>query len=472
MRLLHIGSGFRPWRSGGLVAYVEDLIDEQVRRGHDVAYFFSGRQYPLGGRPRLRRWERRGVPMLEVVNSPLFDHGRQPELESSEPRIEAMLERVLRELRPEAAHVHELAGLPFSLLDVIHAAGLPVVFTLQDYFPLCSTFKLLDADGRTCLRREIGEDCMASVAADARPPDMLIDATVKFDLWRAPVLPKLDTARVNRFIRRTSRTLAPLEAKRRKTLRRDVVTPNAFQRRRELNVERLNRVDRLIAMSHRVAEIYQLLGVDSARLRTIHLTLAHIEKLRPRTPSLGLPITFATLAGFESAAKGAHVLIDAARELSKRLPRGSYRLLVLGTVEPQFVNEVADIPGIEIRGRFAATELDGILDDVDVGIVPSVWEEAYGYAGVEFLAKGIPVIANEIGGMPDYTRDGETGWLNRSCSAEELARIMTGVVEHPQQVAELNGKLRARRDSVVKPMARHADEMDQVYHEVLASLAR
>jgi hypothetical protein len=44
MRLLHIGSGFRPWRSGGLVAYVEDLIDEQVRRGHEVAYFFSGRQ--------------------------------------------------------------------------------------------------------------------------------------------------------------------------------------------------------------------------------------------------------------------------------------------------------------------------------------------------------------------------------------------------------------------------------------------
>ena len=27
-----------------------------------------------------------------------------------------------------------------------------------------------------------------------------------------------------------------------------------------------------------------------------------------------------------------------------------------------------------------------------------MWEEAYGYAGLEFLAKGIPVIANAIGG--------------------------------------------------------------------------
>jgi hypothetical protein len=60
------------------VAYVEDLMEEQVRRGHEVAYFFSGRQYPLARGPRLRRWERGGVAMLELVNSPLYDHVRQP----------------------------------------------------------------------------------------------------------------------------------------------------------------------------------------------------------------------------------------------------------------------------------------------------------------------------------------------------------------------------------------------------------
>jgi len=39
------------------VAYVEDLMHEQVRRGDGVAYFFSGRQYPYVGGPRLRRWD-------------------------------------------------------------------------------------------------------------------------------------------------------------------------------------------------------------------------------------------------------------------------------------------------------------------------------------------------------------------------------------------------------------------------------
>ena len=46
--------------------------------------------------------------------------------------------------------------------------------TLQDYFPLCSTFKLLDAAGRVCYAREIGADCAATVRrrpAPSRAPD-------------------------------------------------------------------------------------------------------------------------------------------------------------------------------------------------------------------------------------------------------------------------------------------------------------
>jgi glycosyltransferase involved in cell wall biosynthesis len=90
--------------------------------------------------------------------------------------------------------------------------------------------------------------------------------------------------------------------------------------------------------------------------------------------------------------------------------------------------------------------------------------------GPEFLAKGIPVIANAMGGMPEYTRDGETGWLNQSCSAAELARIMREVVERPEQVAELNVRILAARGTIIKPMARHGNEMDEVYRELVSIL--
>ena len=470
MRVLHVGSGFRPWRAGGLVAYVEDLMDEQVRRGHEVTYFFSGRLYPLLGGPRLRRWHRRGLTMLEVINSPLHDHGRQPEVELAEPRLEAMLERTLRDLRPEVVHVQELAGLPSSALDVIRAAGAPTVFTLQDYFPLCPAFKLLDSEGRVCLRREVGADCVATTAADQRDPGLLIEATIRHHIRRSPRLRRAyESQRSGPPMRRMEARLIRLElARRRRAMPTPVDPAAAFQRRRDVNVARLNRVDALVAMSTRVAEIYAELGVERQRLRTLQLTLGHIEHLTPRRRVPAAPMTFATLAGFESAAKGGPLLLEAMRLLERRAGDGSFRLLVFGKVDPKFEELANGVPGLEVRGPFVRPDLDAMLDEVDVGIVPSVWEEAYGYAGVEFLAKGIPVIANAVGGMTDYTRDGETGWLNRSCSAAELADIIDGVLERPDEVAQLNAKLLAARDSVVKTMARHAEEMEAVYEGVLA----
>jgi len=472
MRILHVGSGFRPWRRGGLVAYAEDLMHEQAARGWSVGYLFAGRQYPLARGPRLREWDRDGIAMLEIVNSPLYDHGRQPELEMAEPRLERLLVRVLEERRPEVVHVQELAGLPFSALEVIRRHAAAAVVTLQDYFPVCSTFKLIDADGQVCMRRDIGADCAATTAAEARDPGLLIAATIEYELHKR-LLRRIEDDRGREPFRRMSTRLGALEARRR--ARGTAPSPAAaFQRRRERNLELLNGTECVIAMSHRVAEIYEHLGLDPARLRTVHLTLAHIERLTPRrmpAPAPGRPLTFATLAGFESEPKGALVLIEAMRLLEDRARAGQFRLRVFGHVDPRFRDMAAGMPGVEIGRHFGASALDSILDDVDVGLMPSIWEEAYGYAGVEFLAKGIPVIANAIGGMPDYTRDGETGWLNRSLSAEELAQIIAGILDEPEQVVRLNEHLIASRDTIVKPMAKHADEMEAVYREAMTASA-
>ncbi len=451
------------------MAYIEDLMQDQVRRGHDVSYFFSGRQYPYVTGPRLRRWERDGVAMLEVVNSPLYDHGRQPELELDEPRIERMFGRLIHELRPEVVHVQELAGLPSSVLDVARDAGIPTVLTLQDYFALCPTFKLLDAEGNVCLRHQIGGDCVATTAAEPSFPGLLFEATLRHDLPRLPVLRTMRPERRDPRIERISRVLArrvpaPLES----GADGSASQAASFQARRDVNVERLNRVDRLIAMSARVTEIHGVLGVDANRVQTMQLTLAHMESLRPRQAGGGRPVIFATLGGLESVAKGGRLMLDALGSLADAARTGRFRLLAFGHAAPAIADEARVLPGVELRGGFRPGELDGLLDEVDVGIMPSIWEEAYGYAGMEFLAKGIPVIGNAIGGIVEYTREGETGWLNRSCTSEELARIMSDVIERPEQVAELNGKLLAARGSIVKPMADHGDEMDVVYREVIA----
>lgn len=48
---------------------------------------------------------------------------------------------------------------------------------------------------------------------------------------------------------------------------------------------------------------------------------------------------------------------------------------------------------------------------VDIGVVPSIWNEALGNVAIEASALGRPVIATRRGGLPEIVRDGETGIL-------------------------------------------------------------
>ena len=343
MRVLHIGAGYRPLRRGGLIAYVEDLMQEQAQRGYEVSYLFSGRYFPLLSGPRLRRWRRGGVTMLEIVNSPLDDHGRQPELEVGEPRVERIVSELLAERRPDVVHVQELAGLPSSVVDLAHDMGVPVVVTLQDYFPVCPTFKLLDANGGSCVHHDAGEGCLANVLAHDQPPNLLYEISVIHALARR--LPFGLAVVLGRVLARWSGRRG------RRALADRPRAVAAYRRRRELNVARLNRADVILAMSNRVSELYRQVGVDSERLRTIQLTLAHLERLHPRRVTPGSPITFATLGGGEGDAKGAGLLLEAARTLADLAETGRFRILLCGYVAPEVAERARGVPGIEIGGR-------------------------------------------------------------------------------------------------------------------------
>ena len=225
----------------------------------------------------------------------------------------------------------------------------------------------------------------------------------------------------------------------------------------------------MVAQSPRVAEIYEARGVSAERMTTLRFTLAHIEHLRPR--SLGAPpspITFATLGGCASHTKGSDLIVGALRELREAGLEGRFRLRVFGGVHDDVRPYLEAYGGVEIPELYERNQLDELLDDADVGIMASIWEEALAYSGVEMIAKGIPLIANPLGGMVEYALEGETAWLNESCSAEGLARLMSMLIAEPQRVLDMHGRVLAARDRIVRPLAEHVDAMDEIYREVVA----
>jgi len=478
MKILHIGYGFRPWRGGGLIEYAEDLMDIQAAHGHEVAYFFAGRQYPLVRKPWLKKWSRGNIRMYEIVNSPInfaFERGtKYPESHLREEYSESFFLQTLAQVEPDLIHIQELAGLPSSLLEIINQKNIPVLMTLQDYFPLCPTLKLYDYSSSLCLKQQVGADCVRCCAQAPWDAEHLIELTINHEATRfkraLPTVMHTPARRLKRLAGRVVRHARTRISQPRAQRQPRVEEPLAqvFQDRREVNIERLNTIDLLVAQSYRVAEIYRTLGVQASRIQTVHLTLKHIDQIQSKQMNnVSRPVRFATLNGCVSNQKGALLILGALRQLKELGLSSGFQLVVLGGVLDSIRDELSQYENVLLSGFYQVSKLDNLLEDIHVGIIPSIWEEAYGFTGIEFLAKGIPVIGNRMGGIVDYTVNNVTGWVNQPNTAGGLTQIMADIVRRPEQIVQLNQSILSNYRRFIKPMGGHFEEMERLYTEVI-----
>jgi len=470
MKVLHIGWGFRPWRGGGLIEYAEDLMDVQARHGYKVFYFFSGRHYPFLKTPRLVRWKRKGVVMYEIINSPIIHGGDRgsfsPNLDITEPFTEIFFRRVLNEIKPDIIHIQELAGLPSSLIEIIKESSLPVVMTLHDYFLLCPTLKLFDAEGNICLDKNIGNKCVICCKNAPENNLSLIKNTFIYEIqkrkWCYVPLKFLYSVFFKSFLRKIRRCFfSKIENFNRNQ-------GNLFQKRRDININRLNKIDLLIAQSYKVEEIYRKFLQRTNGIITLHSTVKHIEYIKERKmKDVEFPINFVILNGCASVAKGGKLILETLKKLNKKPIKKYFKLHIFGGLAEEIEEEILSFNNVIYHGPYRVDQLNELLEEMDVGIVPSLWEEAYGYVGIELLAEGIPVIGNKRGGIIDYVTENVTGWVNKSCSSNELSDIIERIIENPEKILALNKRIIQNKDEIIKNMDQHFLEIDEIYKEIL-----
>jgi glycosyltransferase involved in cell wall biosynthesis len=143
-----------------------------------------------------------------------------------------------------------------------------------------------------------------------------------------------------------------------------------------------------------------------------------------------------------------------------------FELHIRGSLDKKIKN-ILKFKNVYYHGSYNVENLNCILEKADVGIVPSIWEEAYGLVGIELLAKGIPVIGNKRGGIIEYTIDNYTGWVNKSATAQELANIIEKIIKNPRIISELNQNILENRCRILKTMEQHFQEIKDIYCNVI-----
>ena len=94
------------------------------------------------------------------------------------------------------------------------------------------------------------------------------------------------------------------------------------------------------------------------------------------------------------------------------------------------------------------------LPAFDTFILSSV-KEGLPYVILEAGSAGLPVIASQVGGIPDLIIDGETGFLIPPKNSEVLAEKIKGLINNPSQRLKFGEKLKTKiiSDFSLKQMA-------------------
>ncbi len=206
------------------------------------------------------------------------------------------------------------------------------------------------------------------------------------------------------------------------------------------------------------------LGGDPARYRTIHNGVDAGQFTSCESPAraeLGLreklPVV-GTVCRLDEPKKGLSTLLEAMADMSASTGSDSCQLLIVGDGPARSgLHALSRKLGIAPWVRFAGERHDvaRVLSLMDVFVLPSR-HEGFGIAILEAMAAGLPVVATNVGGIPEIVVDGETGLLVPPGDAPALANAIRYLLTHPAQAEAFGarGRRRAREtfsiDAVVK----------------------
>jgi lipopolysaccharide biosynthesis glycosyltransferase/glycosyltransferase involved in cell wall biosynthesis len=94
------------------------------------------------------------------------------------------------------------------------------------------------------------------------------------------------------------------------------------------------------------------------------------------------------------------------------------------------------------KGIVSNDELPNILNQHDVAVVPSIWQEPFGITNIEAMSCGLPVIGSAVGGIPEIIRDKETGLLIKPNNVKELVSAMEFFINNKENIEIMGNSAR------------------------------
>lgn len=430
MKILKIIHGYPMRYNAGSEVYSQMLCQGLAER-HEV-HVFSRAEDPFAPEFSLRNDRDPDDPriILHLVNvARSKDRYRHEE-------IDGHFAALLKDLRPDIIHIGHLNHLSTSLVAKASDCGIPIVYTLHDYWLMCPRGQFMQmfpedagqiwaaCDGQE--DRKCAERCYARYFSGA-PMEWESDV----DYWTNWVTRRMAHVR-----------------------------------------EMVKHIDLFIAPARYLFDRYlRQFGIPENKLVYLDYGFA-LERLQGRQRASGEPFTFGYI-GTHIPAKGIHLLIEAYGKLKGEAllriwgrPRGqeTEALKSLAKELPEeAANRVEWLP--EYRNQQIVVD---VFNRVDAIVVPSIWAENSPLVIHEALQARVPVITANVGGMAEYVLHEINGLTFEHRNPDALAEQMQRFVDNPRLAQRLGARGYAQSPSGDIPdMRQQVTDIEALYAGLL-----
>jgi len=337
--------------------------------------------------------------------------------------IEDKFCKILDKIKPDIVHIHHLLSLSTGIVSQIKKRGIPVVFTLHDYWLICPKGQLLKPNLTLC-EQPFYSNCFYCLEKSLNPNN---------------IIKKLRNFRFkNNFLGRSRNLLEKIF--------KDIdlfIAPSNFIR---------NKFIKFGMPEEKI--IYSDNGMDLSLFKDIAKSKADI-------------IRFGFI-GTIIPSKGLHVLLKAFNRIKNaRVVLRIYGKSLMTNWIFNYYHRILRAAGrnksIKFMGTFDNKDVGRIFKEIDVLIFASLWQENSPLVLHEAILTNTPVIASDIGGVNEFINH-HNGVLFKAGDAKDLQKKMEHIIKNPWDTENLKNNM-----PKVKSIKDNAEELEVIYNRLLKS---
>lgn len=421
MKIVHVPFSWQPEVMGGTEVYVQELVCQLAKfavQGVVVA--------PVSWGDRSDGMVRRVSPAVQPSLAELYGGG--------DPRSASEFAAVLDLERPDVVHFHAMSpAVSVRWLSEARRRGIACVFTHHSATFSCPRGTLLWRGIKPCSRGLRPLECASCVMQGRGVPSPLGKPAAMLTALGA-MLPGAPAML----------QLWPL-----------------LRRRERATAAWLEGMDAVVALCDwSEALLREKMGVDARRLWKLRHAVNPMAGANAREIMAGGVLRLGFF-GRADRSKGLALILEA-MAMVPELPL-ELEAHLLGTDD-----SISDALGSGNEPRLRclpAIAPEGVMAAMatfDVVLVPSQWMETGPLVLLEALGAGVPVLGSNLGGIAEWLRDDQDGWLLDWNDARVWARAFESLCRQPERIRRWQGNLRKPRC-----WSQLGGEMFELYQRIL-----